>query len=212
MRQLLRFLAPYKGLLLVCVVLILVLTGIQIGIPYLSKIAIDNYMIPPLGIVSLSEPPSSANFISLGDKHYLIDLRLIDRETREAWEAMGVLSRERYLFVAEDSSHASIAIRNQQAFTQVAGGYLVDQESLRKVPSRDLVVLRDSAIAGVVRIASLFAFALLARFLFGAVQVYLLQLAGQKVMYDMRQQIFAHVLRLPVSYFDRTPVGRLVTR
>ena len=93
MRQLLRFLVPYKGLLLVCVVLILVLTGIQIGIPYLSKMAIDNYMIPPLGIVSLSEPPSSANFISLGDKRYLIDLRLIDRETREVWEAMGVLSR-----------------------------------------------------------------------------------------------------------------------
>jgi len=212
MRQLLRFLVPYKGLLLLCVVLILVLTGIQIGIPYLSKLAIDNYMIPPLGIVSLSEPPSSADFISLGDKRYLIDLRLIDREAREAWEAMGVLSRERYLFVAEDSSHASIAIRNQQAFTQVAGGYLADQESLHKVPSRDLIVLRDSAIAGVVRIASLFAFALLARFLFGAFQVYLLQLVGQKVMYDMRQQIFAHVLRLPVSYFDRTPVGRLVTR
>jgi len=174
--------------------------------------AIDNYMTPSLGIVSLPEPPSSANFILLGDNRYLIDLRLVDRETREGWKATGMLSRERYLFVAEDSSHASIAMRNPQAFSLVSGGYLADQESLRKVPSHELIVLRDPAIAGVMRIASLFAFALLVRFLFGGLQMYLLQFTGQKVMYDMRQQIFAHILRLPVSYFDRVPVGRLVTR
>ena len=45
-----------------------------------------------------------------------------------------------------------------------------------------------------------------------AVQTYLLQWTGQKVMFDMRSQIFRHIQRMHVSFFDRNPVGRLVTR
>ncbi len=73
-------------------------------------------------------------------------------------------------------------------------------------------MLRGAAIAGIIRLAALFVFVLLTRFLTSVAQVYLLQYTGQKVMYDMRREIFAHVLRLPLSYFDHAPVGRLVTR
>jgi ATP-binding cassette, subfamily B, multidrug efflux pump len=43
-------------------------------------------------------------------------------------------------------------------------------------------------------------------------QVYLMQLAGQKTMAGLRRHVFGHIQRLPVKYFDRTPVGRIVTR
>jgi len=43
-------------------------------------------------------------------------------------------------------------------------------------------------------------------------EIYLLQLMGQKVMFDMRTGLFAHVQRLSSSFFDRTPTGSLVTR
>jgi ATP-binding cassette subfamily B protein len=43
-------------------------------------------------------------------------------------------------------------------------------------------------------------------------QVYILQMTGQSVMLDMRQQIFGHLQRLHVGHFDRNPVGRLMTR
>jgi len=49
-------------------------------------------------------------------------------------------------------------------------------------------------------------------FLFAYCQNYLLQYVGQKVMFDIRTQLFAHLQRLPVSFFDKNPVGRLVTR
>ena len=39
-----------------------------------------------------------------------------------------------------------------------------------------------------------------------------MQLVGQKVMYDLRKQIFLHLQRLEMGFFDRNPVGRLVTR
>jgi ATP-binding cassette subfamily B multidrug efflux pump len=43
-------------------------------------------------------------------------------------------------------------------------------------------------------------------------QTFAMQLVGQKVMYDLRKQVFEHLQRLQMSYFDRNPVGRLVTR
>ena len=43
-------------------------------------------------------------------------------------------------------------------------------------------------------------------------QSFTMQLVGQKVMYDLRKQIFLHLQRLELAFFDRNPVGRLVTR
>ena len=43
-------------------------------------------------------------------------------------------------------------------------------------------------------------------------QTIVTEMMGQRVMFDMRRQIFAHLQRLPLSYFDRTPLGRIMTR
>ena len=43
-------------------------------------------------------------------------------------------------------------------------------------------------------------------------QSFIMQLVGQKVMFDLRNQIFAHLQRLHMAFYDRNPVGRLVTR
>src|SRR6202050_2699343 len=61
-------------------------------------------------------------------------------------------------------------------------------------------------------IALIFLAALLFSFGVQYVQVRVMQDVGQKTMYDMRKEIFAHLQALPMSYYDRSPVGRLVTR
>ncbi len=49
-------------------------------------------------------------------------------------------------------------------------------------------------------------------FVVSAVRNWLLQYTGQRVLHDLRNALFAHIQKLPISFFDRTPVGRLVTR
>src|SRR5215510_10960541 len=49
-------------------------------------------------------------------------------------------------------------------------------------------------------------------FILGYVQTYVMQLTGQRIMVDLRLQIFTHLQRLPLAFFDRNPVGRLMTR
>src|SRR3989454_2997121 len=65
---------------------------------------------------------------------------------------------------------------------------------------------------GLARVAALYMLTLLAAFAVRYGQVYILQMTGQKVMLDMRRQIFGHLQRLHVGFFDRHPVGRLMTR
>jgi len=115
MRRLLRYLRPYKGRVVVSVVLLLFVTVLQLSGPVLMQIAIDKY-------------------IAVGDDD------------------------------------------------------------------------------GLLRIALLYFGVLVSAFVLGYIQFYTMQVIGQSVMYDIRMQVFKHLQRLHLQYFDKNPVGRLVTR
>ncbi|MDX1643824.1 MAG: ABC transporter ATP-binding protein, partial [Thermoanaerobaculia bacterium] len=65
---------------------------------------------------------------------------------------------------------------------------------------------------GVAAVSAVYLASLLLTFLVLYVQSYLMQMMGQHIMYDLRRQLFRRLQRLPVSYFDKNPIGRLVTR
>jgi ATP-binding cassette, subfamily B, multidrug efflux pump len=69
-----------------------------------------------------------------------------------------------------------------------------------------------AALVGLLWIIAAYVGALLMSFAMQYIQVSVMQWVGQQTMYDMRKEIFAHLQRLPMSFFDRSPVGRLVTR
>ena len=66
--------------------------------------------------------------------------------------------------------------------------------------------------AGLPALAALYLVTLVLAFAVRFAQVYILQLTGQRVMLEMRRRIFGHLQRLHVGFFDRHPVGRLMTR
>ena len=72
--------------------------------------------------------------------------------------------------------------------------------------------LSTSPAAGITEIAMIYIGALCFGYVLEFAQTYLMQWTGQKIMYDMRSQIFRHLQRMHVAFFDRNPVGRLVTR
>jgi ATP-binding cassette subfamily B multidrug efflux pump len=211
-RRMLRFLTPYRALFVVCVLLTIVLAGIELGIPYLTKTAIDSYMTLPYAKVTLDTPPSVVGAQSLGDGVYLVKTAQVSPELRRQWEMEGVLSADRYTFISASDARWPVVEGSPTAFEFVLGGAVATQSGLSRLTVRELEALRGGALTGVIRLAMFYALALFVRFLFGVLQVYLLEYTGQRVMYDMRREIFAHVLRLPLPFFDRTPVGRLVTR
>jgi ATP-binding cassette, subfamily B, multidrug efflux pump len=72
--------------------------------------------------------------------------------------------------------------------------------------------LSRSPMTGIAQITAMYVGLLLFSFLLEFTQTYIMQWTGQKVMFDLRAQIFRHLQRLHISFFDKNPVGRLVTR
>lgn len=87
---------------------------------------------------------------------------------------------------------------------QLAGPLLTQRIIDDAVPNRDS--------AEVIRITALFAVTLVAQFFCSYGEAMLTALLGQSVMRDLRMEIFAHLQRLSIAFFDRNPAGRLITR
>jgi len=105
-----------------------------------------------------------------------------------------------------------------KAGADVLGPYLtkvaIDKYLANRTEAHSLLdrFLSPKPLTGIAQIAGLYIGLLLFSFLLEFAQTYIMQWTGQKVMFDLRSQIFRHLQRLHVSFFDRNPVGRLVTR
>jgi ATP-binding cassette subfamily B multidrug efflux pump len=87
---------------------------------------------------------------------------------------------------------------------QLAQPYLMKLAIDRYIANGDL--------RGVDRIALVYFVILLGSFVLEYAQTWLLQMTGQRIMYDMRLQIYEHLQRIDLQFYDRNPVGRLMTR
>ena len=72
--------------------------------------------------------------------------------------------------------------------------------------------LSPRPFVGIAQIAAIYFGVLLLTFLLEFLQTYFMQWTGQQVMFDLRSQIFRHLQRMHVAFYDKNPVGRLVTR
>src|SRR6266566_1126671 len=73
-------------------------------------------------------------------------------------------------------------------------------------------LLSTDPLAGLTQVALLYMAALFGIFLFEFAQMYIMQYIGQKAMFDLRRELMTHLQRLDIAFYDRNPVGRLVTR
>jgi ATP-binding cassette subfamily B protein len=73
-------------------------------------------------------------------------------------------------------------------------------------------ILSSKPLVGIAQIGSMYLGLLAAGFLFDFLQTYFMQWTGQKAMFDLRAEIFRHLQRMHIGFYDKNPVGRLVTR
>src|SRR5690349_5484984 len=87
---------------------------------------------------------------------------------------------------------------------QLVGPFLTRRVIDVAVPARNVGMVRTAAL--------LYLLALIAQFICSYAETLLTSLLGQRVMRDLRIEIFSHLQRLSIAFFDRNPVGRLITR
>src|SRR6185369_1299782 len=99
---------------------------------------------------------------------------------------------------------AALVLLLGEGLLQLVGPMLTQRVVDVALPTRDLGLVRTAALLG--------ALSVLASFAFQYGETMLTSLLGQRVMRDLRHQLFAHLQQLPITFYDRNPVGRLITR
>ncbi|HET7209402.1 MAG TPA: ABC transporter ATP-binding protein [Terriglobales bacterium] len=105
-----------------------------------------------------------------------------------------------------------------RAGADVLGPYLTKiaiDKYLAKVPGLHSPFdrwLSSEPLVGIAQIAGIYVALLALGFFLDFLQTYFMQWTGQKVMFDLRSQIFRHLQHMHIGFFDKNPVGRLVTR
>jgi ATP-binding cassette subfamily B protein/subfamily B ATP-binding cassette protein MsbA len=198
MKRLLKYALPYRWFLVGCIALLLLITGLDLVQPYLIKIAIDNHMNaltePMLAFAPGDEPCPGIAF----DEYVFVRERELTGKSAPGYE----------------SSPEPIKARIEQ----VGDKYYLLMESpgdvilRRELTGAELRVFKEYDIRAVTRLGFILLGALTLAFLLNYIQVYALQYTGLKIVSSMRLEVFRHLQRLSLSFFDKNPIGRLVTR
>src|SRR4029453_18403408 len=98
------------------------------------------------------------------------------------------------------------------AFIAILGGSVVElaQPWITQQAIDRYIATGDSG--GLRHMALMLLAVVIASFAFEYVQTFVLQLTGQRIMHTMRMQVYSHLQRLDLAFYDRNPVGRLMTR
>ena len=114
-----------------------------------------------------------------------------------------------HYYMAENLTRAECTAL-QNANTSVLKNYV--REGAQKLTSNDLKVLRQNDFKGILKAGILFLLLLFSGFFLNLADTWLLQKMGQQIVYKLREETFTHIHSLSLSFFNTTPVGKLVTR
>lgn len=114
-----------------------------------------------------------------------------------------------HYYMAENLTRAECTAL-QNADTSVLKNYI--REGAQKLTSNDLKVLRQNDFKGILKAGILFLLLLFSGFFLNLADTWLLQKMGQQIVYKLREETFTHIHSLSLSFFNTTPVGKLVTR
>lgn len=114
-----------------------------------------------------------------------------------------------HYYMAENLTRSE-CIALQNADTSVLKNYV--REGAQKLTSNDLKILRQNDFKGILKAGILFLLLLFSGFFLNLADTWLLQKMGQQIVYKLREETFTHIHSLSLSFFNITPVGKLVTR
>lgn len=182
LKRLYPYTLPYRVLLLCSIILVVLITLLDLSLPYITKIAIDRYIVPQKESAGTRPPDSVEDTI-----------RYLEADNTDP-AIQAIVNKYSDRFEIEDS-----LVR-------------ISFDNLSQIGKKDLAILRKDDLAGVTFITYVFVAMVIAGFVLNMMQVIIMEYTGQMIMHDLRVALFAHIQSLSVAFFSRNPVGRLVTR
>ena len=205
MKRLLSYLKPHKWVMTLATVLVLFIIAVELYRPIIIGNAIDQYIngyYHPYVEADVSAP-DAINWNGL----------VLSRDqavsTADSASFYQIFLWKDHYYMAENLTRAECTAL-QNADTSVLKNYV--REGAQKLTSNDLKVLRQNDFKGILKAGILFLLLLFSGFFLNLADTWLLQKMGQQIVYKLREETFTHIHSLSLSFFNITPVGKLVTR
>lgn len=205
MKRLLSYLKPHKWVMTLATVLVLFIIAVELYRPIIIGNAIDQYIngyYHPYVEADVSAP-DAINWNGL----------VLSRDqavsTADSASFYQIFLWKDHYYMAENLTRSE-CIALQNADTSVLKNYV--REGAQKLTSNDLKVLRQNDFKGILKAGILFLLLLFSGFFLNLADTWLLQKMGQQIVYKLREETFTHIHSLSLSFFNITPVGKLVTR
>ena len=205
MKRLLSYLKPHKWVMTLATVLVLFIIAVELYRPIIVGNAIDQY------INGYYHPYVEAD-VSASDAVNWNGLVLSrDQAVSKADSASfyQIFLWKDHYYMAENLTRAECTAL-QNADTSVLKNYV--REGAQKLTSNVLKDLRQNDFKGILKAGILFLLLLFSGFFLNLADTWLLQKMGQQIVYKLREETFTHIHSLSLSFFNTTPVGKLVTR
>jgi len=182
LKRLFPFIHPYKLLILWSIFLVIGITVLDLALPYITKVAIDRYIVP-----QITDADAADTRIDGNRKRYLsADLK--NPQQRDIVQKYSVLFQ----------------IEGQTAY--------ISFDELARLEKPDLKILRQKDLAGLGMMAVIFLMIVFLDFILNFAQKMIMEYSGHMIMHDLRMKLFIQIQGLAIEFFTRNPVGRLVTR
>lgn len=204
MKRLLAYLKPHKWVMTGATLLVLLIIVVELYRPIIIGDAIDdniNGYYHPYQTASPSAPEAvkyrgqwltkTRGALKNGEAYYQI---LLYQD--EYYMAEELTAKECEQLSAGDNALSKTYVENGAS----------------KLTKNELKELRHYDFVGILKAAGLFLSLLLIGFVLNALDTWMLQKMGQKIVYQMREEVFTHIHSLSLNFFNNTPVGKLVTR
>jgi ATP-binding cassette subfamily B multidrug efflux pump len=182
LKRLYPFTRPYRLLLFGSIGLVVLITVLDLALPYVTKVAIDRYIVPTTDRVAAGKASGNKT------RERVIRVDLADPQKR------ALVDTYTELFKIEGNTA------------------LISYSKLSGIKKTDLAVLRKDDITGITVISAVFMVLVIINFILNFVQKMIMEYTGLMIMHDLRMKLFVHIQNLTIAFFTRNPVGRLVTR
>ena len=227
LKKLAPYAVPYKNTIYTALLLSALLTLLELAVPYLSKIAIDQFILSSWYRVDMSRLTDlglqdlSSRYVHLLKKSrdeslcyiYHLDIKRMDPADVHTFKTHRILTPERFYRIGPYvQARSQLTVRGKAIPKMADGSILVPYEFLNSLPKEDILKIRAGDVRGVTIVAVIVLIFVVLSFGLGYAEYYLLEFTGQHIMQDIRLRLFQKIQSLAVGFFDRNPVGRLVTR
>ena len=205
MKRLLSYLKPHKWVMTLATVLVLFIIAVELYRPIIIGNAIDQYIngyYHPYVEADVSAP-DAINW------NGLVLSRDQTVSTADSASFYQIFLWKDHYYMAENLTRSECTAL-QNADTSVLKNYV--REGAQKLTSNDLKILRQNDFKGILKAGILFLLLLFSGFFLNLADTWLLQKMGQQIVYKLREETFTHIHSLSLSFFNITPVGKLVTR